>query len=107
MSILVPELAEEPVEMKDTHDLRRVLSFRETLYQDNLKLFREKTLGKELLNLRETATLLGFKDTRTVKKLFPFVNGYICVSTLARCVTPGFEAEVDHLMTVLKREKSE
>lgn len=65
--------------------------FREILYHDNLNRFREKANGKELLNMRETAILLGLKDTRTVKKMFPFVNGYITISTLARCVTPGFE----------------
>ena len=61
--------------------------FRELLYRDNLERFREKTNGKELLNLRETAALLGLKDPRTVKKMFPFVNGYITIATLARCVT--------------------
>ena len=40
------------------------------------------------LNLRETANILGFKDTRTVKKMFPFVDGYITLPTLARCLTP-------------------
>ena len=61
--------------------------FRGLLYRDNLERFREKTNGKELLNLRETAALLGLKDPRTVKKMFPFVNGYITIATLARCVT--------------------
>ena len=89
--------------MKDTHyNLRRVQSFREVLYQDNLKLLQEKANGKEMLNLRETAALLGFKDSRTVRKLFPFVNGYICISTLARCITPGFETEVDALLAAQK-----
>ncbi len=60
----------------------------ETLYQDNLKVLREKSGGKEVLNLRETAELLGFKDTRTVKKRYPFVDGYITLATLARCLTP-------------------
>ena len=41
-----------------------------------------------MLNLRETANILGFKDTRTVKKMFPFVDGYITLPTLARCLTP-------------------
>ena len=61
----------------------------ERLYQDNLNMLREKANGKELLNLRETAGILGFKDTRTVKKLFPFKDGYISLAILARCLTPG------------------
>ena len=77
--------------MQHIQNLREATDFREILYHDNLNRFWEKTNGKELLNLRETALLLGFKDTRTVKKMFPFVNGYITISTLARCVTPGFE----------------
>ena len=48
----------------------------------------EKSGGKEILNLRETADILGFKDTRTVKKKFPFVDGYITLATLAYCLTP-------------------
>lgn len=61
----------------------------ERLYQDNLDMLREKAKGKELLNLRETAAILGFKDTRTVKKRFPFKDGYISLTNLARCLTPG------------------
>lgn len=77
--------------MQHIENLREATDFKEILYHDNLNRFREKANGKELLNLRETAILLGLKDTRTVKKMFPFVNGYITLSTLARCVTPGFE----------------
>ena len=60
----------------------------EIMYRDNLQMLREKADGKEMLNLRETANILGFKDTRTVKKMFPFVEGYITLATLARCLTP-------------------
>ena len=60
----------------------------EIMYRDNLRMLREKADGKEMLNLRETANILGFKDTRTVKKMFPFVDGYITLPTLARCLTP-------------------
>ena len=58
------------------------------LYQDNLNRLHEKSHGKEVLNLRETAAILGFKDIRTVKKLYPFTGGYISLATLARCLTP-------------------
>ena len=61
------------------------------LYQDNLARLKEKSNGKEVLNLRETAIILGFKDIRTVKKLYPFENGYISLATLARCMTPGIK----------------
>ena len=60
----------------------------EQLFQDNIEQLRKRSDGKELLNMREAANVLGFKDTRTVKKKFPFVNGYISIATLARCITP-------------------
>ena len=65
--------------------------FQNIFYQDNLARLQEKSNGKELLNLRETAVVLGFKDTRTVKKRYPFENGYISLATLARCMTPGLK----------------
>lgn len=68
-----------------------VKAVQDTLYQDNLARLEEKANGKEILNLRETAIILGFKDTRTVKKLYPFENGYISLATLARCMTPGIK----------------
>lgn len=61
---------------------------KEQLFQDNVEQLRKRAGGKELLNLRETAEVLGFKDARTVKKMFPFVNRYISIATLARCITP-------------------
>lgn len=66
------------------------MEFRDQLYHDNLKRLLEKSGGKEVLNLRETADILGFRDTRTVKKLFPFLDGYISLATLARCLTPEY-----------------
>ncbi len=60
----------------------------EVLYRDNLKRLWERSNGKEVLNLRETAMILGFKDARTVKRLYPFTGGYISLATLARCMTP-------------------
>ena len=68
-----------------------VKTLQDVLYQDNLTRLQEKSNGKEVLNLRETALILGFKDTRTVKKLYPFENGYISLATLARCMTPGIK----------------
>lgn len=66
------------------------MEMNEKLYHDNLERLLEKSYGKEILNLRETAEILGFRDTRTVKKRYPFVDGYISLATLARCLTPEF-----------------
>lgn len=66
---------------------------REQLFQDNLEQLRKKANGKEVLNLRETAEILGFRDARTVKKRYPFVDGYISLATLARCLTPEYPLE--------------
>lgn len=66
------------------------MEFEDKLYRDNLERLLEKSQGKEILNLRETAEILGFRDARTVKKRYPFVDGYISIATLARCLTPDF-----------------
>jgi len=66
------------------------MDLKDRLYRDNLERLLNKSGGKEVLNLRETAELLGFRDTRTVKRLYPFVDGYISIATLARCLTPDF-----------------
>ena len=80
--------------IKQTSKCEAIVS-QDILYQDNLKRLWEKSNGKEILNMRETAQLLGIKDTRTVKRLYPFTNGYISLATLARCMTP--EAEIEKL----------
>lgn len=78
------------------------MTLEETLYRDNLNMLRERAGGKEILNLRETAAILGFKDTRTVKKLFPYVDGYITLATLARCLTPReFDIEKHQINSML------
>lgn len=64
------------------------------LYQDNLQRLWERSNGKEILNLRETAAVLGFKDSRTVKRLYPFKDGYISLATLARCITPDVKTDI-------------
>lgn len=66
------------------------MCLQDIVYQDNLNRLKEKANGRELLNLKETTRILGFKDTRTVKKMFPFIDGYISLATLARCMTPEF-----------------
>ena len=78
-----------------------VKTLQDILYQDNLTRLQEKSNGKEVLNLRETALILGFKDTRTVKKLYPFENGYISLATLARCMTPGIKENLGESRGIL------
>ena len=75
--------------------------FQNILYQDNLTRLQEKSNGKEMLNLRETAVILGFKDVRTVKRLYPFENGYISLATLARCMTPNIKEKNEDGQRVL------
>lgn len=41
--------------------------------------------NKELLNVCDVARFAGL-DPRTVKKRYPFTNGYITVATLARAL---------------------
>ena len=65
-----------------------------SLYQENLERLTKQANGKMMLNLRETANLLGFKDTRTAKRRFPFVNGYITLATLAHYL-PQTEKDAD------------
>jgi DNA-binding transcriptional regulator LsrR (DeoR family) len=48
-------------------------------------------LCSEFKRMKEVADILGFKDVRTVKKRFPFTDGYITVATLARMLTPKVE----------------
>lgn len=67
------------------------MCLQDIVYQDNLNRLKEKAHDRELLNLKETAEILGFKDTRTVKNMFPFIDGYISLATLARCMTPNFK----------------
>lgn len=56
-------------------------------YRDNLERIIEAFPGKEVLLVSEVARWLG-KDPRTVKKLFPFKDGFgITIATLARCLS--------------------
>ena len=64
------------------------MGLQDKLYEDNLNRLMEKAKGREILNLRETADILGVRDTRTVKRRYPFSEGYISLATLARCLTP-------------------
>ena len=63
----------------------------------------EKAKGREILNLRETANILGMRDTRTVKRRYPFSEGYISLATLARCLTPT-EGELELVSSAAGRK---
>ena len=52
-------------------------------YRDKLEKIIAAFPNKELLCMREVSKFLGI-DSRTVKKYFPFKNGYISRTTLAR-----------------------
>lgn len=56
-------------------------------YRDNLEQILLFTGGKHLLNLQEVCKFTGIIDRRTVKKRYPFSDGYISAATLARCMT--------------------
>lgn len=56
-------------------------------YRDNLEQILKFTGGKHLLNLQEVCYFTGIADRRTIKKRYPFSDGYISAATLARCMT--------------------
>ena len=56
-------------------------------YRDNLEQILLFTGGKHLLRLVDVCKFTGIADTRTVKKRYPFTDGYISAATLARCMT--------------------
>jgi len=55
-------------------------------YRDNLEQVLDFSKGRQMLNVKETMEFTGIKSYATMHKLFPFVNGYISVPTLARCM---------------------
>lgn len=54
-----------------------------TGYRENLQDILEFFDGKRLLTVGEVKTYTGLLDNRTLKKRFPFSNGYISAATLA------------------------
>lgn len=52
-------------------------------YRDNVERIKLMYPNKELLNIKEVSLFSGVNE-RTVKKYFPFKNGFISVATLAR-----------------------
>lgn len=56
-------------------------------YRENLESVLGHFGGKHLLSLGEVCEYTGLKDTRTVKKFYPyFMDGYISAETFAKCL---------------------
>lgn len=55
-------------------------------YRENLESVLEYFGNKHLLSQGEVCEYTGFRDHRTVRKRFPFVDGYISAETFARCL---------------------
>lgn len=58
-------------------------------YREQLECVLAFTGGRQLLTLAEVKQYTGLKDNRTVKSRFPFVNGYIAATELARKIIGG------------------
>lgn len=55
-------------------------------YRENLESVLAHFGNKHLLSPGEVCEYTGFRDNRTVRKRFPFVDGYITAETFARCL---------------------
>lgn len=58
------------------------------VYRDNLADILEFTDGRRLLTIADVKRYTGLTDYRTIKRRFPFDDGYISAATLARCLSP-------------------
>ena len=58
-------------------------------YRENLADILEFTGGKRLLSVKEVKVYTGFADERSLKRRYPFQNGYISAATLASCLSGG------------------
>lgn len=56
-------------------------------YRENLEQILTFSNGKNLLTLKDVRELTGIKDNRTLKKRYPFSEGYISATDLARAMT--------------------
>lgn len=56
-------------------------------YRENLEQILSFSNGKNLLTLKDVRELTGIKDNRTLKKRYPFSEGYISATDLARAMT--------------------
>lgn len=58
-------------------------------YRENLQDILEFSQGRRLLTISEVRRYTGLKDDRTIKRRYPFKDGYISAATLARCLSDG------------------
>ena len=58
-------------------------------YRETLADILEFTGGKRLLSVKEVKAYTGFADERSLKRRYPFQNGYISAVTLALCLSGG------------------
>lgn len=65
------------------------MSREKAAYRQNLEDILTFTGGRRMLSMQDVRQYTGFKDNRSVKRRFPFVNGYISAATLASCLAEG------------------
>ena len=58
-------------------------------YRENLQDILEFSSGRRLLTIAEVRAYTGVLDNRTLKRRFPFQNGYISAATLAMHLCGG------------------
>jgi hypothetical protein len=56
-------------------------------FRENLQDILEFSGGHRVLSVKEVKEYTGFRDDRTVKKRFPFKDGYISAVNLAMCLS--------------------
>lgn len=65
------------------------MSREKAAYRQNLEDILTFTGGRRMLSIQDVRQYTGFKDNRSVKRRFPFVDGYISAATLASCLAEG------------------
>lgn len=58
-------------------------------YRNNLEQVLQFSDGRQMLTIGEVMQFTGIRHYATLHKRFPFVDGYISVATLARCMCGG------------------
>ncbi len=58
-------------------------------YRDILQDILEFSGGRRLLTISDVRNYTGLRDDRTIKRRYPFRDGYISAPLLARCMSGG------------------
>lgn len=69
------------------------MSREKATYRENLADILEFSGGKRLLSIKEVKAYTGFVDERSLKRRYPFQQGYISAATLASCLAGGEVAQ--------------